>query len=58
MGQPLILLVGALCSCEAVDACADGVPRCLDVAQRCGADERLELGEDLLHRIDAGSLTW
>src|SRR4051795_12323100 len=45
-------MVGAFGVRETVEACADGVPEFVEAAWWLGADERLELSEDLLDRVE------
>jgi hypothetical protein len=47
-------VVGAFGGSEGVEQLADGVPERLDGARRGGAQQRLELGEGVLDRVQVG----
>ena len=51
-------VIGALGRREGVEPAADGAPEVVDAWRPGAAEQRLQLGEDLLDRIEIGALGW
>jgi hypothetical protein len=49
-------IVGAFFGCEAVEQAADAAPQRLETSWRFSAEQLLELGEDLLDRVEVAGI--